>query len=87
VIQVLAAFVRLQSQQPTGGPDRIGEDVQAALDALAPLLQRSSLAVDLRGADLTNAQLLAIPENRVLVDDLTELSNSTGFGPPTVNRR
>lgn len=88
VIRVLAAFVRLQSHQPhAGGPDRVAEDVQAALDALAPLLGHSSPRADLRGADLTGADLSAIREDRALVDDDTALPSPPGFGPPATADR
>ena len=53
-----------------------------ALDVLGPLLGRSSIAADLRGADLRNADLLGIPADRVLLSDATDLSDSTDFGPP-----
>ncbi len=63
--------------------DRLDEDVQAAIGALGPLLLGGgSIKADLRGADLRNADLRLVPEDRVLLDETTELGDSTGFGSP-----
>lgn len=80
VIQVLGAFIRLRSHElRAGGVEEIDEDVQTALDVVARLLPRSHQKVDLRGADLRNARLDAIPADRALTDGV-DTTDSTGFG-------
>lgn len=80
VIQVLGTFIRLRSHElRAGGQDEVDEDVQTALDVVAQLLPRSTDKVDLRGADLRNARLDAIPTDRVLADG-ADTTDSTGFG-------
>jgi hypothetical protein len=82
VIQVLGAFIRLRSHEHRAGdPDELDEDIQTALDVVARLLPHSDQKVDLRGAELRNARLDAIPADRALTDG-ADTTDSTGFGLP-----
>jgi hypothetical protein len=57
VIYVLGAFVRDQSRRERGSIEEPTEDVYAALRVVSRLATSTDVVVNLRGADLRNAQL------------------------------
>jgi hypothetical protein len=68
IIYVLGAFVRDRSTKGRSGPNEPpGEDVLAALRVASRLTSMSDVKLDLRGADLRNADLSFLPRGRVLL--------------------
>lgn len=68
VIYVLGAFIRERSKELRQRQDDPPEDVKAALRAVGRLLVSTDARLDLRDADLRNAYLADLPEDRVLLD-------------------
>jgi hypothetical protein len=69
IIYVLGSFVRERSKAESRVDDQSPpEDVMAALRVLSRLLDRSDAKLDLRGADLRNADLSDLPPGRVWLE-------------------
>jgi len=69
IIYVLGSFVRERSKAESRVDDQSPpEDVMAALRVLGRLLDRSDAKLDLRGADLRNADLSDLPPGRVWLE-------------------
>jgi hypothetical protein len=68
ITYVLGAFVRERSKVMRDRQQEPQEDVKAGLRVLGRLLPMSDVDLDLRGADLRNADLSAFPKGRLLLE-------------------
>lgn len=69
IIYVLGAFIRERSRLPREREDEVSEDVYASLRVTARLLRLSTARLNLRGADLRNANLSDLPgDGRLLLE-------------------
>jgi uncharacterized protein YjbI with pentapeptide repeats len=68
IIYVLGAFIRERSKILRERQDEPSEDVKAGLRVVGRLLVGSDATLDLRGADLRNADLTSLPQSQVLLD-------------------
>jgi hypothetical protein len=68
IIYVLGAFVRERSKTMRDLQDDPPEDVKAGLRVLGRLLPMTDAKLDLRGADLRNADLSALPKEQLLLE-------------------
>lgn len=68
IVYVLGAFIRERSHDTRERPDVPAEDVRAGLRVVGRLLPKTSVQLDLRGADLRNTNLADMPANRVILD-------------------
>ncbi|MFI7642293.1 hypothetical protein [Nonomuraea sp. NPDC049400] len=68
IIYVLGAFIRERSTAIRQRQDDPPEGVKAALRTVGRLLEISDASLDLRGADLRNADLSGLPKNRLMLE-------------------
>lgn len=84
-IWVLGSFIRGQSREPRVREDALVEDVYTALRAMTRLVQGTDLILDLRGADLRNADLSGLPASRVWLQG-ADTTGATLPGQPRPDR-
>lgn len=77
IVYVLGAFIRERSRLPKKD-EQPPEDVMAGIRAAGRLLPLTKVKLDLRGADLRNADLSGLPKDQVLLEG----ANREGAKPP-----
>jgi hypothetical protein len=69
IIYVLGAFMRERSKGARHGPgEPLAEDALTGLRVASRLVAMSEVKLDLRGADLRDVDLSALPQERVLLE-------------------
>jgi hypothetical protein len=67
IIYVLGVFIRERSRFAREREDEVSEDVYASIQVVGRLMKLSDVRLNLRGADLRNADLSKLPGERLLL--------------------